>query len=75
MKPSHVLDTATNIVRGAQGVKGAVVKGGAEVGGANARGGGVIARGGVGVLTAGPTIAAGLVSAHAEVSTVPRQRK
>ena len=69
MMPNQVLDAAATVVRGAQGVKGVVVKGGAEVGGAIARGGGVIARGGVDVLTAGPTMAAGLLNAHAEVGT------
>lgn len=69
MNPDHVLGAAATIVRGAQELKGVVVKGGAEVGGAIARGGGVIARGGVDVLTAGPNLAASLLSAHAEVGT------
>ncbi|CAN0478391.1 unnamed protein product, partial [Ectocarpus sp. 12 AP-2014] len=50
----------------AEGVKGVVTKGGAEVGGAIARGGGVIARGGVDILAAGPNLAAGLITPHAE---------
>lgn len=53
----------------AEEVKGVVTKGGAEVGGAIARGGGVIARGGVDILAAGPNLAAGLITSHAEVST------
>lgn len=51
----------------AEGVKGVVTKGGAEVGGAIARGGGVIARGGADILAAGPNLAAGLITSHAEV--------
>ncbi|CAM9490330.1 unnamed protein product [Ectocarpus fasciculatus] len=50
----------------AQGVKGVMTKGGAEVGGAIAKGGGVIARGGADILAAGPTLAAGLITSHAE---------
>lgn len=73
MKPNHVFGAAATIVRGAQGVKGVVAKGGAEVGGAIARGGGVIARGGVDVLTAGPNLAGGFLTAHAEVGTVHRR--
>lgn len=55
------------LVRGAQEVKGVVAKGGAEVGGALVRGGDAIAKGGVGMLTAGPHLAADLINAHAEV--------
>lgn len=57
---NHLLGAAASLVRGAEGVKGVIVKSGAEVGG-------VIVRGGVGMLAAGPNRAADLISAHAEV--------
>lgn len=67
-----MVDTAATLARSAQGVKDVVTKGGAEVGGVLARGGGVIARGGVDMLAAGPNLAAGLITAHAEVGAVER---
>lgn len=60
--PNYLFDAAASLVRGAEGVKGAIAKGGAEVGGA-------IVKGGVDILTAGPNRAAGLINAHVEVRT------
>lgn len=57
----HLHDAAATLARSAEGVSDAIAKNGAEVGGA-------IVRGGVGILTAGPHLAADLISAHAEVS-------
>ena len=57
--PNYLFDAAASLVRGAEGVKGAITKGGAEVGSA-------IVRGGVDILAAGPNRAAGLIHAHVE---------